>query len=373
MKLCVYAIAKNESMHVERWYDGVRDADEVVVLDTGSTDDTVAKLESLGVRVATTTFDNFRFDTARNASLTMVGSDMDYAMFVDLDEVLAPGSIATIKQHLQSDKDMYTVDLIFTRTDDGVPEVWYKREAIHKAQKFRWKYPVHELLYPVSGSYNCAHIPVEVDHIPDKNKTRGSYINLLEVAVQENPDNPRCIQYLGREYFYEGRWLDAIMWLKRHITVEAHGPFRSESAIYIAQCYRAMENSLESALDEAEAWCLRAISEYNSAREPYCELAALYFDCGAYECAIGMARSALRILEQPDVNMIHIASYYKGWPHHILAASYFNLGQVDKAKEEIQLALSFAGGKIEASLLADVTQILGDITHVDKPIERERD
>ena len=41
MKVCVYAICKNESQFVERWMASMGEADAVVVLDTGSTDDTL--------------------------------------------------------------------------------------------------------------------------------------------------------------------------------------------------------------------------------------------------------------------------------------------------------------------------------------------
>lgn len=54
MKLAVYAIAKNEAQHVARWYESVKDADEIVVLDTGSTDGTQKMLSDLGVRVNNT-------------------------------------------------------------------------------------------------------------------------------------------------------------------------------------------------------------------------------------------------------------------------------------------------------------------------------
>ena len=40
VKLCVYAICKNEEKFVERWLDAVDEADYITVLDTGSTDNT---------------------------------------------------------------------------------------------------------------------------------------------------------------------------------------------------------------------------------------------------------------------------------------------------------------------------------------------
>ena len=48
-KIVVYAIAKNEEKHVERWVNSMKEADEIYVLDTGSTDNTVKNLKELGV------------------------------------------------------------------------------------------------------------------------------------------------------------------------------------------------------------------------------------------------------------------------------------------------------------------------------------
>ena len=48
MKISVYAISKNESKFVDRWMDSMSEADEIVVLDTGSEDDTVEKLDVSG-------------------------------------------------------------------------------------------------------------------------------------------------------------------------------------------------------------------------------------------------------------------------------------------------------------------------------------
>ena len=46
-KVCVYAITKNEEKFVSRWVNSMKEADEIYVLDTGSTDDTVKKLKEL--------------------------------------------------------------------------------------------------------------------------------------------------------------------------------------------------------------------------------------------------------------------------------------------------------------------------------------
>ena len=51
MKVVVYAICKNEEAHIKRWYESMKEADEIYVLDTGSSDNSVNLLKSLGVNV----------------------------------------------------------------------------------------------------------------------------------------------------------------------------------------------------------------------------------------------------------------------------------------------------------------------------------
>ena len=49
--ICVYAICKNEAKFVDRWMDSMLEADQVVVLDTGSEDGTVERLRARGAEV----------------------------------------------------------------------------------------------------------------------------------------------------------------------------------------------------------------------------------------------------------------------------------------------------------------------------------
>ena len=47
-KVCVYAICKNEAQFADRWMDSMSEADQVVVLDTGSDDGTAERLRERG-------------------------------------------------------------------------------------------------------------------------------------------------------------------------------------------------------------------------------------------------------------------------------------------------------------------------------------
>ena len=71
--------------------DSISEADNVYVLDTGSTDKTVAKLKKRGAIVKTEVISPWRFDVARNKSLELVPEDTDICVCMDIDEVIEPG------------------------------------------------------------------------------------------------------------------------------------------------------------------------------------------------------------------------------------------------------------------------------------------
>ena len=90
-KVSVYAISKNEEKFVDRWYESMKEADEIYVLDTGSDDNTVEKLKDKGINVTVSKIIPWRFDVARNKSLDLVSEDTDICICTDLDEVFESG------------------------------------------------------------------------------------------------------------------------------------------------------------------------------------------------------------------------------------------------------------------------------------------
>ena len=90
MKVCVYAICKNESQFARRWVSSMSEADHIYVLDTGSDDGTPELLSSLGAEVEIAVISPWRFDVARNRSLTLVPGGRGYLRLHRPRRVLSP-------------------------------------------------------------------------------------------------------------------------------------------------------------------------------------------------------------------------------------------------------------------------------------------
>ena len=145
MKICVYAICKNEEKFVERWFNSAKDADGIFVLDTGSTDNSVKKLKKLGVKVKTKEIIPWRFDDARNESLKMIPNDYDLCVCLDLDEVLLPGWYENLKNLYSKDYTRVRYIYNWALDIDNKPVVWFYGDKIHRRNGLHIKHNPKQL------------------------------------------------------------------------------------------------------------------------------------------------------------------------------------------------------------------------------------
>lgn len=299
MKICVYAICKNEEAFVDRFMTNLDEADCIVVADTGSSDHTVEKLRGHGVTVAEIVVDPWRFDTARNVSMQLLPADVDVCVCIDLDEVLSKGWRAEIERtwvlgHTDRLRYMYW----WSVNPDDTPGTSFWYDKIHARRGFRWVKPVHEVLefygdHPERQVYAPG---ITLKHFPDSTKSRGSYLGLLEVAAREQPNDDRSSHYLGREYMYYGKYQESIAELQRHLKLPSStwDAERAASMRFIGNCHRALGD-----LVNAERWYLRSCAEAPGEREPWVKLADLYREQGKFPACYAAADRALAIKDRP--------------------------------------------------------------------------
>ena len=341
MKIVVYAIAKNESSFVDRWMDSMSEADQVVVLDTGSDDGTAERLQARGAQVTVERIVPWRFDQARNRSLELVPEDADVCVCTDLDEVFHPGWRSALEGVWTPETRQASYRYTWSFQPDGSEGVVFWQEKIHARRGFRWVHPVHEVLEWVGEGERGPMVSVQgiqLDHHPDPKKSRGQYLPLLELSVAEDPEDDRNLHYLGREYLYYGRWDDCIRTLTRHLALPK-AVWRDERAASMR--YIARAHARKGERDEARDWYLRAAAEAPHLREPWTDLAMLLYEDQEWEGVLYATACALKIRERPRTYICE-AEAWGSLPHDLRCQAYYHTGRLPQALEEARLALAAA-------------------------------
>lgn len=336
MKVCVYAISKNEEKFVERWYESMKEADEIYVLDTGSEDDTVKLLKEKGVSVSEEVISPWRFDVARNKSLELVPKDTDICVCTDLDEVFNSGWRKILEDnYVKGSRVNYTYN--WHINDKGVADVTFLLNNIHPRENYFWCHPVHEVLTSDKEENVITLKNIVLDHYPDNTKSRSSYLPLLELSVKEDPDDDRNMHYLGREYMYYGMWEECINTLKKHLNLKSAkwNLERAASMRFIARSYTNLNN-----LVEAEFWYKLAIKESLNSREGYVELGMLYYSEKRWLDSIFYLLKALTIKEK-DLIYINEVFCWDSTIDDLLSINYYNIELYDLALFHINKALKY--------------------------------
>lgn len=330
LKIAVYAISKNEESFVARFCESAKDADCILIADTGSTDNTVNLAREHGATVQSIFISPWRFDKARDAALAMLPADIDVCISLDLDEVMEPGWREEIERVWKED----TTRLRY-KFDWGCGISFYY-EKIHHRKGYHWHHPCHE--YPVADPrtkevYAYTDMLL-VSHHPDPTKSRGQYLDLLEVAVKEDPRCPRNAFYYARELTFHGKWEAAIERLNYYLGMpEANWPNeRSYAMRLLGQCYEELNN-----WNEGLMWLRRACAEAPGTREPWCALAASCYRKHMWEECFAAASTALKITDKQLVYTMD-PEVWGYMPHDYAAISAHYLGLKDTAVREGEIA-----------------------------------
>lgn len=333
-KIAVYAIAKNEQSFVDRFCESAADADYIVVADTGSTDSTVDCLRDHTDMVYEISVQPWRFDTARNASLALVPADADICICLDLDEVLEPGWREAIESVWVpgTTRMRYKFDW-----SEGV--VFYS-DKIHSRVGYAWKHPCHELLYPehrITEQWAVSH-ELLITHHPDKNKSRGSYMELLEVGAKEDPGCPRNALYHARELVFHSRLSEAVPSLLRYLALPL-ATWTTERAYamrLLGKAYSMLNNA-----PEAEKWLLRACAEDPHQREPWCALADHYHALHMWGDCFAAAHRALTVTNR-ELLYTTDPTCWGAHPYDLAALSAYNTENYGAALKYGELACELA-------------------------------
>ena len=267
-KLILLSMVKNETRIIERLMGSVKGkVDAIVLCDTGSTDDTVAKatawLATNDMSGATFEYPFKNFGVSRTQSflscqewVTRVGWDATktWALLLDGDMMLSDpvnrAQLAALGPEQagvslkQSAGSLIYSNVRLLRCS----EPWICKGATHEA----WTCPPNK-------HTTLLHTPVLVDHGDGgcKSDKYSRDVRLLKEDLAEMPNDTRTHFYLGQTYLCMRDWPNAIATLKRRIEL---GGWDEEVYIarhYLGECYENAGQPADAIYTLLEAWQAR--------------------------------------------------------------------------------------------------------------------
>ena len=321
MKIAVYAISKNEEQFVKRFCESAKEADLILIADTGSTDNTAVVARGCGATVYEINIMPWRFDKARDAALALLPRDIVVCVSLDLDEELQPGWREEIERLWQPD----TTRMGY-KFDWGHGKVFYSTK-LHSRSGYGWHHPCHEYIKPDPRTVEkfVWSDMLMVVHKPDETKSRGQYMDLLEMSVKEDPHCPRNAFYYARELTYYSKWEEAIVALEHYLNMpEAN--WKNERA-YAMRLLGDAEDSLGR---DGMLWYRRGVAEDPTVRETWIALSHAAARRGLWAESYSAAKSALDIKEQQFVYTMSPDSF-TAKPYDLAALAAYYLGLKEEA------------------------------------------
>ena len=289
-------IARDEEGSLPRCLDSLRDLDEVVVYDTGSTDRTLAIAKRLGaVAIQGEAEVPFHFANARNRA--QLHATTPWSIAVDCDEVLHKGSVKALRRAIASNPEAnaFHVTLEFQAREEG-HIISQDALRVWKASEFTWRHRVHNLLVPKGvPSYGYC-LEARVRHLPSgaRRELRNSQsLKLMKLAIAEDPTHFRLHRHLALAYHDQEEYRECVQSIYRYLNSEHNQDLPPDISEGHSIAARALE---------AMGLCSEAVKMWDTAaeacpdrREPYWEASRSLAGDSKWPQAIERLEKLLRV------------------------------------------------------------------------------
>lgn len=374
-RLTVCLIARNEERFIGQCLESVRPvADQIVVVDTGSTDWTKQIAERFGAEVYDFVWCD-DFSAARNAALEQATGD--WILMIDADEELRADSLPTLKQELTEARVMAYRLPIFDvgREAEGCS---YVPRLFRNAPGLFYVGRVHEQVYSSLevrraewgldnrlGRTALLHHGYSPELTRQRQKVQRNLV-LLERALEEMPDEPNLLMNYGLELIRSGQ--------KEAGLRQYQAAFQRLSALPPSQVVPELRETLLTQFAShllAARQFERVVQVLESPLAQSGGLtASMHFawglalmELGQYQRAAEQMRQCLAKRDAPGLSPIN-PEIRKAGPHHCLALCLQRLQQTEAAAQAFAAAL--AADPSSRPLRRDYAQFLAQTGH---PVE----
>lgn len=287
MKISACLIAKNEAKNISRCLNSIKGtADEIIVVDTGSTDNTVEIAESFGAKVFFYEWDN-NFSNARNHALDKATGD--WLIFLDADEYFGPNTQKQLRTVLERISNNKTVDAVLCKIiniDVQSGRVLSENPTIRifrGKSGIRYEGAIHEQLLkhgrlPTSANITGVslivyHTGYSADLMPEKIQRN---LKILEKDIENNVITNLTYYYMSSMHYTLKNYHEAIKYALLSLaepemknTIMAYMPYvllvKSMLELKDKYSYEEIEKYIEEAISNypthPEVWYIRALAK----------------------------------------------------------------------------------------------------------------
>ncbi|UHA76190.1 glycosyltransferase family 2 protein [Paenibacillus sp. 481] len=329
-------IVKNEEESLQRCLDSVIDlVDEIVIVDTGSTDNT----KQIAARNQACLYD-FEwiddFGAARNYAFSK--ATQEYIFWLDADDIIdEKGRVAfrQLKRELSRDVTSVSMPYVLTTNEAGDPLFSLRRNRlVQRAANFRWIGPVHEYL-EVYG--NIQHSDICVYHKKDKHYTdRNLRIYENRLAAGE-VFSARDLYYYANELKDHARYAEALDYYEKFLQTK-QGWYEDciQACLKMESCHEKLNHE-----EERLPALVRSFIFDKPHSDICCQIGEIMLNKQRMPDAIYWFEQATQLAIPSNQLTMTQSSTWTWIPHLKLCVVYDQMGQHETACYHNEMALRF--------------------------------
>jgi len=334
VSLCM--IVKNEEGYLPRCLESIIDiVDEIIIVDTGSTDRTVEIAKSYGAKVYYYKWNN-NFSEARNESLKY--ATKDWILILDADDEFHAQYKENLKLFLNNELDENTVYFFETLSyygdtiDNNCITVNLNPRMFKNNREIHYEGKIHNQLVYAQGKYDTICSSIKIHHygylsesITSKNK-RNRNITILNEQIKKEPNNKFNYFNLGNEYTSLGDVKKALeYYYKAYENFDSHTGFSSLLLLRII-----ISNYSIQKYTDALNFIDIATGYYPKFTDLYFFKSLVYKDLGKPTLQIKALEKCIELGEPPsEFKFFYGSGSFKAY--YELGNAYMNLNDYDAA------------------------------------------
>lgn len=285
ISLCM--IVKDEEKILDRCLSSISDImDEIIIVDTGSTDNT----KNIAYKYTDKVYDfEWVNDFAKARNYSFSKATRDYIMWLDADDVILQEDyikLKKLKEEMDGTVDVYMLNYNYAQDELGNCTIMQKRERILKRDKdFKWVSPIHEVIAP---SGKIVDVDITITHKKEEIKDIERNLKIFKQMIENGEEFDDRQEYAyAKELYYLKYYEEAKE--RYELFIEKYKDnyrnivdFMNSAVTELSECYKILNVSEEKRLE----LLFFMLKNTKPIPECCCKIADIFLDKKDYNTAI---------------------------------------------------------------------------------------